>query len=501
MLSIRTGIFLLYLAIIYTKSKGCIPNSVITHLDIDLLFIATPELMIVIFDGHCFHPLCFSPGPNYKSIFASKIRDKKTRQIPAYFIYEYSNKNGFNGEKSNQEVVFDDLKNSNLERISIKSVSIDSTVDRDSLKGALIKSESEKKLVWKINYTLLPFIGAIIFIQFLIPNFYFFFFASKFIDKFTLSVAAILGLINDTSLTGTQYSWLGSFFYLGFVCFQIPSNYLLQKFKISRYLGVLLIMWGIVMCCTALCKNFTQLAVTRVLLGLFEAGTYPSLIIIINTIYRRSEQSAAYGYLWLSNGTGTMIGSACAYGISYINNAKGISSWKWPYIIWGSLTILFGIICFFFLPDNPYSFMFRLTEEEEKIVQKRTQDNAVVRVYEIKKWHIWEALREPRLWLICFAAFFNNLHTSGLVIFSTLIVQGLGFSASNTILMLIPGGFMAALFCILAAYISRKTGQLYPGAAVCTTISLVGVVLLAVLPMAGIKLLGYFLAWGARELL
>lgn len=43
--------------------------------------------------------------------------------------------------------------------------------------------------------------------------------------------------------------------------------------------------------------------------------------------------------------------------------------------------------------------------------------------------------------------------------------------------------------------IARKSGQLYLGVVVSTTISLIGVILLAVLPNSGIKLLGYFLAW------
>ncbi|CAO3653617.1 unnamed protein product [Mucor fragilis] len=343
------------------------------------------------------------------------------------------------------------------------------------------KSEAEKKLVKKLNWTLLPFVGAIVFIQ--------------FVDKSTLGISAVLGIIEDTHLTGSQYSWLGSFFYLGYISFQLPNNYLIQKFPISKYLGTLLILWGIVMALTALCHNFAQLVVCRVFLGLFEAGTYPCLLIIINAVYRRSEQSAAYGFLWLSNGTGTMIGAACAYGISYIDNARGIHSWKWPYIIWGALTVLFGIICFFFLPDTPQSFMFRLTEEEKPIVAERSRDNCVVRVQKIKMYHVWEALREVRLWLICLACFFNNLLTGGVVVFNTLIVKSMGYSSQESILFQICSGCVSAIFSLVAIFVARRTGQLYLAVVVCTSVSLIGVILLAALPPSGVKLLGYLLAW------
>ncbi|KAI8890909.1 MFS general substrate transporter [Backusella circina FSU 941] len=344
-----------------------------------------------------------------------------------------------------------------------------------------VKSEAEKRLVRKINFTLMPFVGAIIFIQ--------------FVDKSSLSIAAILGMISDTHLTGTQYSWLGSFFYLGFICFQIPNNYFLQKLPIGRYLGTLLILWGVVMATTSLCTNFAQLAACRVLLGMFEAGTYPSLLLVINTLYRRSEQSAAYGFLWFSNGFGTVFGASCAYGISYINNALGIASWRWIFIIWGCLTVLFGIITFFFLADTPTAKVLRLTEEEKLIVEERTRDNAVVRVEKIKMYQVWEALREPRLWLISVSILCNNLHNGGLVVFSTLIVKNLGFTSQESILLQIPSGFISACFAATSVFIARKTGQLYISAAVCSTVSLIGVILLATLPNTGVKLLGYFIAW------
>lgn len=310
-----------------------------------------------------------------------------------------------------------------IEKSSVEDYSSSSKEILDHDEVPFKKSPAEEKLVKKINWTLLPFVGAIVFIQ--------------FVDKTTLSTSAMMGIIQDTKLTASQFSWLGSIFYLGFVLFQIPNNFFLQKFRIKRYLGTLLVLWGLVLSLTSLCTNFTQLAICRVLLGLFEAGTYPSLLIIINSVYRRSEQSAAYGFLWLSNGSGTMVGAACSFGIYYINDAFGIKRWQWPYIIWGCLTIVFGIITFFFLPDTPDSFMFRLKEEEKEIVKERTRDNAVVRVYEIKKHHIYEALKEPRLWLLCFSTLCNNLSTGGLVVFSTLIVQAFGFAVSLTNIFII----------------------------------------------------------------
>jgi hypothetical protein len=116
--------------------------------------------------------------------------------------------------------------------------------------------------------------------------------------------------------------------------------------------------------------------------------------------------------------------------MSYINDARGIASWRWLYIVYGSLTTLFGILTFLFLADSPNARVLRLTEEEKVIIEERTRDNAVVRVKKFKMYHVWEAVREPRLWLLAFSTLCNNLHNGGLVVFSTIIVKNLGFSVS-----------------------------------------------------------------------
>jgi MFS family permease len=93
-------------------------------------------------------------------------------------------------------------------------------------------------------------------------------------------------------------------------------------------LGGMLICWGATTIGTGFCNNFAQLAVLRVLLGLFESVTYPGLILILSTMYRRSEQPACFGFLWFSNGFASIIGSAAAYGIAKMKPVGGLVAWR-----------------------------------------------------------------------------------------------------------------------------------------------------------------------------
>jgi ACS family allantoate permease-like MFS transporter len=83
------------------------------------------------------------------------------------------------------------------------------------------------------------------------------------------------------------------------------------------------------------------------------------------------------------------------------------------------------------LVDSPQSKYLRLTEEEKKIVELRTQDNAVVMERTVKVSHYWESVKEIRYYLVVLAAFCNNLSNGGLVVFSTPFVATLGFQVTN----------------------------------------------------------------------
>lgn len=84
--------------------------------------------------------------------------------------------------------------------------------------------------------------------------------------------------------------------------------------------------------------------------------------------------------------------------------------------------------------DDPHHRLLHLTEKEKEIVEERASDNCVVRVKTIKKEQMWEAVKEPRLWLLMLANALNSLQNGGLVTFSTLLVQGLGFSVNEIVI-------------------------------------------------------------------
>jgi sugar phosphate permease len=89
----------------------------------------------------------------------------------------------------------------------------------------------------------------------------------NFMDKTILSSAAVFGLTDDNHLVGTQYSWVSSIFYFGYLAFEYPTTLLIQRLPVGKYLSGVCLIWGVIVACTAACSSFGGLATCRFLLG------------------------------------------------------------------------------------------------------------------------------------------------------------------------------------------------------------------------------------------
>lgn len=167
------------------------------------------------------------------------------------------------------------------------------------------------------------------------------------------------------------------------------------------------------------------------------------------------------------------------------------------HIIFGALTVILGILTFFFLVDNPKSKLLRLTPEQERIVDLRSQDNAVIRDKQFNLKHIIEALCEPRYYLIALGMIGINLQVGGVYVFSAQFIQTLGnFTATQSILLKIPTGVVGSLFTLTAGLIARRTQQTIYICILACTVCMTGCGMLAIIPSGPIKLLGFYLTAG-----
>ena len=182
----------------------------------------------------------------------------------------------------------------------------------------VVSSADNKRVLRRIDWVILPILLTVYFLQGL--------------DKATLAYASVFGLIDDTGLTGDEYSWLGSVVYLAQLAMQPALAWLLVKLPLGKFTSATVLLWGTTLACMAAARNFTGLMATRFLLGAFEAGVAPSFIAITQMWWRRREQTVRISYWYAMNGITNMVSRPCT-AVPGASGADFPTVWK-PHHVW-----------------------------------------------------------------------------------------------------------------------------------------------------------------------
>lgn len=278
------------------------------------------------------------------------------------------------------------------------------------------------------------------------------------LDKGTLGFSSIMGIQEDANLVGQDYSWLGTILYLGVLAGEVPTNMLLQKFPVAKYLAVNVFLWGIVIACSASATNFTGLMIVRFLLGVFESCVQPSFILMTSMWYTKREQAVLTSLWYCMTGVQLMVGGIIAWGTShYVGHS--IKSWQLLFLVLGCLTCAWGVVLFLILPDSPTKAKC-YTEEQKRLMVERVRANETgIQNKTYKKYQMLEAVTDPVVWCYVFLQITSTLIIGGLGVFSNIIIKSFGFSLLQTQLLNIAQGGVTIIVMVGSAWLATYLRQ------------------------------------------
>ncbi|KAM0212132.1 hypothetical protein ACHAQI_004872 [Fusarium lateritium] len=297
----------------------------------------------------------------------------------------------------------------------------------------------EKKVRRKLDRLIIPVLGVC----------YFFY----YVDKTTLSYAAIFGLKEDLSLVGDEYSWLSSSFYFGWLIWAIPSNLLMQRSPPGYYLAFNIFMWGALLMAQAASKNFASLLALRVLSGAFEAIADPAFMLITSMYFTREEQPSRISAWYAFNGIGVAGGGLIGYGIGNIKGA--LQSWRYEFLVVGAFCAAWGIALVLLLPNSPRTIWGFSHEEKLVMIARMRRNQTGIEQRKINWGQIKEAYLDYKTWLFTLLGFVSNVPNGGISNFSTLVIRGLGFDTLHTALLGIPQGALVVVWIGLGALANK----------------------------------------------
>ncbi|ODV95614.1 hypothetical protein PACTADRAFT_76070 [Pachysolen tannophilus NRRL Y-2460] len=310
-------------------------------------------------------------------------------------------------------------------------------------KGVTLDEITDKKLLRKIDFHILPLCCILYSIQYM--------------DKTTTSYASIMGITEDLDMVGNMYSWTGTAFYFGYLIFVFQASYLLQKFPLSKATAIFIFLWGAILCLNAACTTYKSFVTLRVLLGMFESSITPSMMILTSQWYKKEEQFLRTAIWFSFNGLGTIMGSGIAYGLAIHADSYSVTAWKLLFIITGVMSIFVSILWIFIIPDSPSNAWFLNEEEKLMIVERIRENKQGFGNKHFKKYQFIEAISSPLTYLYAFYSFCTDVPNGGLGSFgSILLTDDFGFTTKKALIMSMPGGAVEVVGCIAIAFFMQK---------------------------------------------
>ncbi len=324
--------------------------------------------------------------------------------------------------------------------------------------------------------------------------FLFLLYVLAYLDRFNVSAAALgmkltpeqsgLGFTDDIIGRG------GGIFFLSYWILEIPSTLSVSRWGARWVFARVLVLWGI---CAALCgliglplmhhlfawapapngtneglfaniANFAtdlpnnpvnQFYFFRFLLGFFEGGFFPTVIVYLTYWFRPQDRARAIACFMVATPFSGAVGMPLS-GLILKSNWFGLAGWRWVFILEGIMPVLAGIATLFLLPNRPQEVSWLPDDERQLLLNALDEEQRGKQG--LGHW-IW--LRHLGMVALLTMVYFGlNVSSYGLSMFMPAIIKSrTGLTDMGATLL--AGGYytIAAAAMLLNSRHSDRTGE------------------------------------------
>ncbi|KAH6915672.1 MFS nicotinic acid transporter Tna1 [Coprinopsis sp. MPI-PUGE-AT-0042] len=328
-------------------------------------------------------------------------------------------------------------------------------------KTELVEIDS-KKLWRKVDMKLLPILTVM--------------YLFSFMDRANIGNARLQGLETELKMRGNQFNLALTAFFITYCLFEVPSNLILKKFRPSKWLPFLTVVWGLVVLAalsstiihdvdapfshslvSGFVKNFTSLIVLRAVLGAAEAGFYPGVIYYISLWYPRYMYQTRIAYFFGAASMAGAFSGLLAYAIGFMDGLQGLRGWSWIFIVEGAMTVVVGFASFTVMVDLPATAEFLTEEERMFVLASQKHGNSPLGEEEhFEMRHVWDVLTDWQLYTFMVMSFAFVVSLYGITFFSPTIINAFGYSPAITQLLSIPPYVLATIVINVFSYYADK---------------------------------------------
>ncbi len=184
-------------------------------------------------------------------------------------------------------------------------------------------------------------------------GFLFLLFVFSFLDRINIGFAG-LTMMQDLGLSGTQFGFATTLFYIAYIACSIPSNIVLARIGARKWIGSMMIAWGLASTATLFASGPASLYALRFLVGVTEAGFLPGMLLYLTYWFPSAYRARANALFMIAMPVTAAIGSALSGLILGLDGHWGLKGWQWLFLLEGMPSVLLGLAVYGYLDDAPH---------------------------------------------------------------------------------------------------------------------------------------------------
>ena len=198
-------------------------------------------------------------------------------------------------------------------------------------------SELARATMRRVSLRLLPFLFTLYIVNYL--------------DRSNVALAA-LTMNQDLQFSATVYGFGVSVFFVGYCLFDVPSNLILARVGARRWIGRIMISWGVIATAIMFVRTPVQFYVLRFILGAAEAGFLPGIMYYLGGIVPAAHRARAVARFMMAVPLSFAVGGAIGGLLLGLNGTLGLRGWQWLFLIEGVPAVILGTVVLVYLPDR-----------------------------------------------------------------------------------------------------------------------------------------------------
>ncbi|KAG9252494.1 major facilitator superfamily domain-containing protein [Emericellopsis atlantica] len=301
----------------------------------------------------------------------------------------------------------------------------------------------DKKLMWKVDLWLIPWLSLLYLLSFL--------------DRTNIGNARAAGLEDDIGLADGDFQMAITVFFISYSVAEPLTNALLKRLTPRIFFTGIIISWGVIMTLMGLVKNNAGLLAARFFLGVAEAGLFPGVNYYLGCWYKRSEIGVRSSLFFSAAALAGSFGGLLAAAITKMDGIGGMNGWAWIFILEGIATVFAGFFCWWMVFDWPDTARFLTHDERVRVQRRLILDRQGRTAEDFDKRHIYAALKDWKTYgyMVIYMGCLCPLYAFSL--FLPTILGGMGYSGTHLQLLSVPPYAIAALLTIAVGFLGDRT--------------------------------------------